>query len=266
MKITIDTKEDSKEEIKNAIKMLSHLVGEKEVYTNQGNIFEENAPSDAADFNWEEPHHFSLEQLAILDIIVKRIEAQLEKVFSSTCEGEFSIVISPISQHFAFSLAAKIPTELDKHYFLPLTIDMDKCAYVSIDPESALLFVEQMLRDSDSESEPGRDLSSLEQTILMDAAASIAEAIDKSLKEHGGPNLEPFKEFSKGDWPLYKEGIEDFMCLDVSVEHTGGTISFSFGIFSDILEPMLGAKAIAKSEYSIKEIKAMILFLPFAHK
>ena len=39
MKITIDTKEDSHEEIKKIIKMLSSLVGE-EFRTNQPNIFE----------------------------------------------------------------------------------------------------------------------------------------------------------------------------------------------------------------------------------
>jgi len=43
MKITIDTKEDSHEEIKKVIKMLSSLVGE-ETFTNQGNIFENKSP------------------------------------------------------------------------------------------------------------------------------------------------------------------------------------------------------------------------------
>ncbi len=43
MKISIDTKEDSPEEIKKAIRMLSSLVHEHEVYTNEGsrNIFEQ---------------------------------------------------------------------------------------------------------------------------------------------------------------------------------------------------------------------------------
>ena len=43
MKITIDTKEDTREEIKKIIKMLSSLVGE-ETFTNQGNIFEDSSP------------------------------------------------------------------------------------------------------------------------------------------------------------------------------------------------------------------------------
>lgn len=41
MKISIDTKEDSVEEIKKAIRMLYSLVQEREVHTNQRNIFEQ---------------------------------------------------------------------------------------------------------------------------------------------------------------------------------------------------------------------------------
>ena len=46
MKITIDTKEDSHEEIKKIIKMLSSLVGEQEIISNQGNIFSGNSENN----------------------------------------------------------------------------------------------------------------------------------------------------------------------------------------------------------------------------
>lgn len=42
MKISIDTKEDSVGEIKKAIRMLYSLVQEREVHTNQRNIFEQS--------------------------------------------------------------------------------------------------------------------------------------------------------------------------------------------------------------------------------
>ena len=42
MKITIDTKEDSPEEIKKIIKMLYSLVEGKEIFSNQGNMFNDN--------------------------------------------------------------------------------------------------------------------------------------------------------------------------------------------------------------------------------
>ena len=42
MKITIDTKEDSHEEIKKVIRMLSSLVGE-EVMSNQGDLFKDGS-------------------------------------------------------------------------------------------------------------------------------------------------------------------------------------------------------------------------------
>jgi len=44
VKITVDTKEDSHEEIKKVIKMLSAFVGENPL-TNQANIFEDSSPA-----------------------------------------------------------------------------------------------------------------------------------------------------------------------------------------------------------------------------
>ena len=44
MKISIDTKEDSHEDILKVIRMLRHLVGE-ESYSNQRNIFDNDGPS-----------------------------------------------------------------------------------------------------------------------------------------------------------------------------------------------------------------------------
>ncbi|MBD3310206.1 hypothetical protein GF351_03225 [Candidatus Woesearchaeota archaeon] len=43
MKITIDTKEDSPEEIKKTVDFLKTLVGEREIISNQGNIFSDDS-------------------------------------------------------------------------------------------------------------------------------------------------------------------------------------------------------------------------------
>ncbi len=47
MKIQIDTKEDSHEEIRKVIRMLSSLVGEQEAISNQGNIFADNSQDNS---------------------------------------------------------------------------------------------------------------------------------------------------------------------------------------------------------------------------
>lgn len=46
MKITIDTKEDSPEEIKRIVGFLSSLVGEREIMSNR-NIFDDSKPSES---------------------------------------------------------------------------------------------------------------------------------------------------------------------------------------------------------------------------
>jgi hypothetical protein len=44
MKITIDTKEDTQEEILKAIRLLSSLVGDKEIISNNGDLFSGDSP------------------------------------------------------------------------------------------------------------------------------------------------------------------------------------------------------------------------------
>ena len=51
MKITIDTKEDSPEEIRRVIKMLSSLVGEKEAMGNQDMFSDNSSGQEAGAFN-----------------------------------------------------------------------------------------------------------------------------------------------------------------------------------------------------------------------
>jgi len=48
MKITIDTKEDSHEEIKKVISLLTHLIGQTPV-TNSKNIFDNSKPTESND-------------------------------------------------------------------------------------------------------------------------------------------------------------------------------------------------------------------------
>ncbi|MCH8325962.1 MAG: hypothetical protein IIB83_05305 [Bacteroidetes bacterium] len=43
LKITIDTKEDSHDDIRRIIKMLSSLVGQEEVMSNQGDLFSDDS-------------------------------------------------------------------------------------------------------------------------------------------------------------------------------------------------------------------------------
>ena len=55
MKITIDTKEDSHEEIRKVIGMLQNLVGLQKVYSNQKNIFEKSNSGDILEDNEQSP-------------------------------------------------------------------------------------------------------------------------------------------------------------------------------------------------------------------
>lgn len=59
MKITIDTKEDSHEEIRKVIRMLTHLVGEQPETNAPRNIFEDSNSFGQEQYNSSEPSQSS---------------------------------------------------------------------------------------------------------------------------------------------------------------------------------------------------------------
>jgi hypothetical protein len=77
MKITIDTKEDSHEEIRKVIRMLSSLIGEKEVFSNAPQI-DEQKTGDAFSAMFSQPAEktddISEDKKPMLDEIPRIIE------------------------------------------------------------------------------------------------------------------------------------------------------------------------------------------------
>ncbi len=74
-------------------------------------VTQEQTFDDAAEYNWEEPHHFNPDQILAIEALGKKMETQIAKTFLALCQGEFNVTISSITQHFACQLAGAVHTE-----------------------------------------------------------------------------------------------------------------------------------------------------------
>jgi flagellar motor switch protein FliM len=223
-------------------------------------VSQEQTFDDAVEYDWQEPHHFNPDQIAALEALGKKIENQTAKTFLALCQDEFNVSIASFSQYFACKLAGTVSAEQHGHYFLPFTSNKgDKCGYLGIPPETALILISQMLRDSEADSAEGRDISQLEESILLDVSSAILDAFDAVFKEYNGPSIQKVSSLIKGNWPLDMEELEDLCCFNFTVEYSGGSFEFSFTISSDIIEPLSGTKPKTGSDYSAEEIRNMIM-------
>jgi len=220
----------------------------------------EQVPPDAAQYDWQRPHHFSSDQFAAMDAFGKKLAGQLTKTFNTLCQGDFSVTIASTSQLFACTIAGAVSTEQPEHYFLPFTTaDNNHCGFVSISPETAPVLVGHMLRDSEIGAREDKKLSELEESILMDITIAMVDALATSLKENSGPLIQKSSHIIKGKWPLEFDDFKDLTSITVTANHPDGTVEFTFTMLSDILEPVLGIKAKPDQDLSAQQIRNMIL-------
>jgi len=220
----------------------------------------EQVRPDAAQYNWQQPYHFSSDQFVALNVFAKKLADQIDKTFNTLCQGDFSVTIASTSQIYACTIAGTVSTEQPEHYFLPFaTADNNRCGFVSISPETAPVLVGHMLHDSDIGAREDKKLSELEESILMDIAIAMVDALATTLKENSGHVIQKSSNIIKGKWPLDFDDFKDLTSITVTANHPDGTTELTFIILSDILEPVLGIRARPDQEFSAQQIRDMIM-------
>ena len=219
----------------------------------------EHPELDVEEYDWLKPYHFNPEQLAMLDVFGKKIESFLTETFTNHCQGEFNTEISSITQQFAHTLAEITPTERQNNFFLPFTFEDKICGFLNIPAQSAVSLVGHMLRDFDNAGEPDRKLSQLEETILLDIAAVIVEALGEAFKDNTDTTVHPANYLVKGEWPLRDADTEHLTTIAFAVEHAQAAIEAEFTILSGALEPIAGIKPKPGPEPSPQALSNMIM-------
>ena len=221
---------------------------------------EPSKPPDAEDFDWFKPHHFRREDLTHYELLARRIEKQVAGVCETLLQASYEVSAETHDQHFANCLATHVQTEQKRHYFLPLDIDrMERAGFVSFSPSTAIALVGLMLRDPDFATGEQRELTSLEDSILMDVVAALTDAVGRALHERGGLTLQKAPRFVKGDWPMAASGLEDLFSIQVLITAETDTLELTFTLLAETIEPALGVNPTAKSTAPPEELQNRIL-------
>jgi flagellar motor switch protein FliM len=220
----------------------------------------EQTQADAEDYDWQQPHRFSPDNLIALDAFVKRIAEHVAKTFDALCQGDFEVAVTSTSQHFVRTIAQMVSTEQPEHYFLPFaTTDNKHCGFISISPESAPVLVGHMLRDADIGAREDKKLSELEETILTDITAAAIDAFADALKNNAGPVIQRTSQIVKGKWPLDFNEFENMTSIALTVNHPDGNAEIVFTVLCETIEPALGIKPQLKQQLTTEGTRNMIM-------
>lgn len=138
---------------------------------------------EAVLYDWRDPHYFNEDQCNRLAAVMSQVAALLSERCAHYFNSEFKVVPTSITQHFANDLGQHV--DLERGFSLAFGLDQKPaCGFFGIGAEVAMDWVTRLLGDTESDQNPDRALSSLEESLLSDLIRAMAEAFLSALRPH----------------------------------------------------------------------------------
>ncbi|MGA2677972.1 MAG: FliM/FliN family flagellar motor switch protein [Sedimentisphaerales bacterium] len=219
---------------------------------------------DAAPYDWYQPHCFNGPQMKKVSAFAAKVATSLAAKFGVLCQKSSEVAIVSTSEHFSAQFIGQGQTDQDNkskgpvNYYLPFSTGQEEaCGFVSIPPQTALMWTTQLLGDTETKENTTRPLSDLETSLLFDMAKLIVDAISAAAEKTS------FKSVSNAVMdclPLQLKGTEEFLKITFNVKKQGTetTSEAHILILSEKLIPLITDTGQAAGKFSDKEIARAI--------
>ncbi len=212
----------------------------------------------ATEYNWNQPHYFDRKQLNRLDEFTKKVARAMAVKFVDFCHSEFDVTVVSTMQHFAAELVDQAIESGQDDYYLAFGTDQSHpCGLISIPTKTAFIWATQLLGDPESEEEDsGRDLSQLEESLLLDLLSALIEAFFQKIWD-----FQPAKNIVRRLFPLELKGTEELCKITFDVKKTDqekGSEAYIL-ILCSKLESAVGKAEQTVGEFSADDISKAIL-------
>jgi flagellar motor switch protein FliM len=183
---------------------------------------EDTAEIEATEYNWHECHYFNLQQLSRLEQVAEEMAAAVADKLAGLFHTNFSVTITSVTQHFARELVPQEPAEHasssnQEDYYLAFGPARQRpSGFIGIPPQTAVAWVTQLLGDSEAEKASANDFSQLEESLLLDVASAIVEALCTRLPDFH--NFGPGSTVVKGQLPIELQETEELCKIVFSAQ------------------------------------------------
>jgi flagellar motor switch protein FliM len=213
---------------------------------------EDGTQTEASDYNWQEPHYFTREQLSKLDEFTKSMCKTMTAKLSTLCPGELSVTIDAVTQQFADKLLAESSASKQDNYYLAFGDNPDNaCGLIGVPAETAFAWATQLLGDSGPQQDTSRDLSQLEEFLLLDITYAMVDALCEA---HPGTAFQPAKSLVKRLLPIEMQGTEELCKMTLTVtKGASDTTQANILMLCAALEPIVGRATQEVSKFSAED-------------
>ncbi|MHC4322657.1 MAG: FliM/FliN family flagellar motor switch protein [Planctomycetota bacterium] len=214
---------------------------------------------EATEYDWNEPHYFNREQLVKLGYFTEEVAVAVAQKLHNFCRGEFNVTVASTTQHYVHKFIGQLQDSGQKDYYLPFGDDQERMfGLIGIPEEAALNWASQLLGESESEKVPDRDLSQLEESLLLDMASALVDAFSgpaESLELHSA------KKITKGQWPLELGRTEELCKISFDVKKADsdqGSEAYFLMLCSELMSAV-GKTTRDSGDFSAEDISKLIL-------
>lgn len=213
----------------------------------------ETEPPACREVNWNEPHHYAVEQTERLTDISAKMAAPVQKTLQYYCDEAFVARAVGFAEHFACNLAAEVKMSRRNRFYLTLlSPDKSQAGYVELSFESAACLVAQMLRDPEAEIGKDGEMSTLEQSILLDIVQAITDALTDELALYQ-IKLVRAEQLTYGEWPMRFRELQEMTRFEFAAECGQAKLDASVCLLDAVLDPALGLEPVVHSPEDIKK-------------
>jgi len=193
---------------------------------------------EAADYDWQQPHCFSTIQIKRLTHFTERLSQACTENITRLYNNNYDVKILSTTQHFATELFS--PDEEKVDYRIAFGVDEERpSGMVSIPVQSAINWTTQLLGGDESGEDSDRELSSLEESLLLDIASALIEAFPKAWENY---ECNPAQKIIRDKIPLELQGAKELCKINFNVTKAASDKSTEayFVILCDELQPIVG--------------------------
>ena len=196
----------------------------------------EGTAPEATPVDWRVPRRLHSESIELLMLLAAKLAAALEKNINNISGQAFEVTAEGVNERYANHLFEHVMQEQPKVYYLPLTqAAKGHAGFLSLPFETAAVLVGCMLRDPEAQIGKDGQMSSLAESILTDAATTLAEAVAAGFKEYGLTTLDKTDQLVYIDWPVRFHDMEDMCVFHFKAACGKTTLSLTLSVLDEII-------------------------------
>jgi flagellar motor switch protein FliM len=223
---------------------------------------EDTAQVEATEYNWQEPHYFSNEQLVKLGYFTKSLAGAMAQKFSVFFRSGYNVTVASTTQHYVHEFLGKLSDGEQGDYYIAFGDEKESanggCGLVGIPEQAAHNWARQLLGDSETEKEPDGDLTQLEESLLLDLVSALLETFSGDNQSF---DLHAANSIVKGQWPLEIEGTEELckITFDVKKADSDNGSEIYLLMLCSMLGPVAGKAEQDSVGFSAEKVSKAIL-------